>query len=113
MNPAYGAAKGGLPAFTRSLALDLAPERINVNAIASGLIRTPMTIERMDDREKRREEMPNIPWNRPGEPWEIAKLALYLVSEDADCVTRQSFTIDGGLETNWGAGRLTKIEVMD
>jgi glucose 1-dehydrogenase len=48
--------------------------------------------------------MPNIPWNRPGEPREIAKLALYLVSEDADYVTGQSFTIDGGLEMNWGQG---------
>lgn len=104
MNAAYGAAKGGLLTFTRSLALELAPERINVNAIAPGLIRTPMTIKRTDDPEKRREEMPNIPWNRPGEPWEIAKLALYLVSEDADYVTGQSFTIDGGLEMNWGQG---------
>jgi glucose 1-dehydrogenase len=104
MNAAYGAAKGGLLTFTRSLALELAPDRINVNAIAPGLIRTPMTMKRTDDPEKRREEMPNVPWNRPGEPWEVAKLALYLVSEDADYVTGQSFTIDGGLEMNWGQG---------
>jgi glucose 1-dehydrogenase len=104
MNAAYGAAKGGLLTFTRSLALELAPDRINVNAIAPGLIRTPMTVERTDDPEKRREEMPNIPWNRPGEPWEVARLALYLVSEDADYVTGQSFTIDGGLEISWGQG---------
>jgi glucose 1-dehydrogenase len=104
MNAAYGAAKGGLLTFTRSLALELASDRINVNAIAPGLIRTPMTVERTDDPEKRREEMPNIPWNRPGEPWEVARLALYLVSEDADYVTGQSFTIDGGLEMNWGQG---------
>jgi glucose 1-dehydrogenase len=47
-----------------------------VNAIAPGLIGTPMTMKRTDDPEKRREEMPNISWNRPGEPWEIATLAL-------------------------------------
>jgi glucose 1-dehydrogenase len=64
----------------------------------------PMTMKRTDDPGERREEMPNIPWNRPGEPWEIAKFALYLVSEDADYVTGQSFTIDGGLEMNWGQG---------
>ena len=41
---------------------------------------------------------------RPGEPWEVARLALYLASPDADYVTGQSFTIDGGLEMNWGQG---------
>ena len=103
-NAAYGAAKGGLLTFTRSLALELAPLRINVNAIAPGLIRTPMTAKRTEDPEAMKKELPNIPWNRPGEPWEIARLALYLVSEDADYVTGQSFTIDGGLEMNWGQG---------
>ena len=103
-NAAYGAAKGGLLTFTRSLALELAPLRINVNAIAPGLIRTPMTAKRTEDPEKMREELPNIPWNRPGEPWEVARLAVYLASEDSDYVTGQSFTIDGGLEMNWGQG---------
>jgi glucose 1-dehydrogenase len=103
-NAAYGAAKGGLLTLTRSLALELAPMRINVNAIAPGLIRTPMTAQRTEDPEKMAEELPNIPWNRPGEPWEVARLALYLASEDADYVTGQSFTIDGGLEMNWGQG---------
>lgn len=101
---AYGAAKGGLLTFTRSLALELAPLRINVNAIAPGLIRTPMTAKRTEDPAKMKEELPHIPWNRPGEPWEIARLALYLASDDADYVTGQSFTIDGGLEMNWGQG---------
>jgi glucose 1-dehydrogenase len=70
-NAGYGAAKSGLLTFTRSLALEVAPLRINVNAIAPGLIRTPMT----DDPETRAEELPNIPWRRPGEPWEVARLA--------------------------------------
>ena len=103
-NAAYGAAKGGLLTFTRSLALEVAEQRINVNAIAPGLIRTPMTKERTDDPETRRQEMPRIPWHRPGEPWEVARLALYLASTDSDYVTGQSFTIDGGLEMNWGQG---------
>ncbi len=46
----------------------------------------------------------SIPWNRPGEPWEIARLAVHLASDDAGYVTGQTFTIDGGLEMNWGQG---------
>ncbi|HZZ62503.1 MAG TPA: SDR family oxidoreductase [Roseiarcus sp.] len=103
-NAAYGAAKGGLLTFTRSLALEVAAVRINVNAIAPGLIRTPMTMKRTDDPQVRAEELPHIPWRRPGEPWEVARLAVYLASDEADYVTGQSFTIDGGLELNWGQG---------
>jgi glucose 1-dehydrogenase len=103
-NAAYGAAKGGMLTFTRTVALEVAPMRINVNAIAPGLIRTPMTMERTDDPQARAEEMPRIPWRRPGEPWEVARLAVYLASDDSDYVTGQSFTIDGGLEMNWGQG---------
>ena len=101
---AYGAAKGGLLTFTRSLALELAPLRINVNAISPGLIRTPITKARIDDPERMKQELPQIPWNRPGEPEEVAKLAVYLASDDADYVTGQNFTIDGGLEMNCGQG---------
>jgi glucose 1-dehydrogenase len=101
---AYGAAKGGLLTLTRSLALEVAPLRINVNAIAPGLIHTPMTQQRTEDPRKMAEELPQIPWRRPGEPWEVAQLAVYLASNDSDYVTGQSFTIDGGLEMNWGQG---------
>jgi glucose 1-dehydrogenase len=101
-NAAYGAAKGGLRNLTRSLGKPVA--RINVNNIAPGLIHTPMTAARVEDPEKMQEALPRIPWNRPGEPWEIARLAVYLASDDADYVTGQTFTIDGGLEMNWGQG---------
>jgi glucose 1-dehydrogenase len=100
----YGAAKGGLLAFTRSLCLEVAEDRINVNAIAPGLIHTPMTAERVEDPKTMEEELPNIPWRRPGRPEEVARLALYLASDEADYVTGQSFTIDGGLTMNWGQG---------
>ena len=101
---AYGAAKGGLLTFTRSLSLELAPDCINVNAIAPGLIRTPLTQARTDDPATRAKDMPNIPWHRPGKPEEVARLAVYLASADSDYVTGQSMTIDGGLEMNWGQG---------
>lgn len=103
-NAPYGAAKGGLLTLTRSLALEVAPLHINVNAIAPGLIRTPMTAARTEDAQAMAKELPRIPWERPGEPWEVAELALYLASDAADYVTGQSFTIDGGLEMNWGQG---------
>ena len=101
---AYGASKGGLKNLTRTLSLELAKDRINVNAIAPGLIRTPMTARRTEDPEKMQQQLPHIPLRRAGEPWEVARLALYLASDDADYVTGQSFTIDGGLEMNWGQG---------
>ena len=100
----YGAAKGGLLALTRSLALELAAQRINVNAIVPGLIHTPMTAQRLDDPRQREQELPYIPWGRAGKPEEVAELALYLVGPDADYVTGQGFVIDGGLEMNWGQG---------
>jgi glucose 1-dehydrogenase len=103
-NAAYGAAKGGLRNLTRSLALELAPDRINVVNIAPGLVRTPMTQHRIDDPQAQRSISLNIPWRRAAEPWEIGRLAAYLASEDADYITGQTITIDGGLEMNWGQG---------
>jgi len=101
---AYDAAKGGLRMLTRTLALELAPLRINVNNIAPGMIATPMTRKATEDPERLREAERRIPWNRPGEPWEIGRLAAYLASDDADYVTGQSFFIDGGLTLNVGQG---------
>lgn len=57
--------------------------RIIVNAIAPGLIRTPMTTAPTGDPETRAEEMPHIPRHRPGEPWEVARVAFYLASDDS------------------------------
>ncbi|MFC3124266.1 SDR family NAD(P)-dependent oxidoreductase [Pseudoroseomonas globiformis] len=98
----YGMAKAGLGSLARSLALELAEDRINVNNIAPGLIQTPMTAERLEDPEKRAASLKEIPWHRPGQPEEIARLALFLASEDGDYVTGQTWTMDGGLTMNWG-----------
>src|SRR5438105_483215 len=99
---AYGAAKGGLLTFTRSLALELAPLRINVNAIAPGLIRTPMTAKRTENPEKMKAELPRIPWSGRA----MGNRAPCSLSRVGRCRLRygQSFTIDGGLEMNWGQG---------
>lgn len=100
----YNAAKGGLLAWTRGLALELAAQNYRVNAIAPGLTRTPPTQERIDSEEGQAAIKKNIPLGRPATPREIGRLAVYLASADADYVTGQSLTIDGGLEMNWGQG---------
>lgn len=98
----YGMAKAGLGSLTRSLAVELAELRINVNNIAPGMIETPMTQDRLDDPKKREASMKEIPWHRPGQPHEIAQLALFLASDFGDYVTGQTWVIDGGLTMNWG-----------
>ncbi|MBV9537623.1 MAG: glucose 1-dehydrogenase [Acidisphaera sp.] len=98
----YGMAKAGVNSLVRSLSRELAEDRINVNAIAPGLIRTPMTQKRLDDPEQREKSFAAIPWHRAGEPDEIAGLALFLVSDAADYCTGQTFVMDGGLTMNWG-----------
>jgi glucose 1-dehydrogenase len=101
---AYDATKGGLRLLTRTLALEVAPDRITVNNIAPGMILTPMNQEALDDPDKREEKTRHIPWKRAGRPEEVAKLALYLASTDADYVTGSSFFIDGGLRMMMGQG---------
>lgn len=98
----YGMAKAGVNSLVRSLARELAEDKINVNAIAPGLIATPMTQKRLDDPAAREKSMEAIPWRRPGRPEEIAALALFLASDDADYVTGQTWVMDGGLTMNWG-----------
>ena len=98
----YGMAKAGVNSLVRSLSVEVAPDKINVNAVAPGLIATPMTQGRMDDPAAYDKSMQAIPWRREGEPGEIAGVALFLVSDDADYVTGQTWVMDGGLTMNWG-----------
>jgi NAD(P)-dependent dehydrogenase (short-subunit alcohol dehydrogenase family) len=100
---AYAAAKGGIISFTKSLAVELAPCGILANAIAPGCIHTPMSvIDGVDETQtelfkewyvKRRK----IPLARPGEPYEIARVAVFLASEDCSYITGQTIVVDGGL----------------
>lgn len=93
---AYCAAKGGVVNLTREMALDYGPKKINVNAIAPGVIKTAMTKSMLVDKKMADQLLTNIPIGRFGEPEDIAYLALYLASEQSDFVTGQIFTIDGG-----------------
>jgi glucose 1-dehydrogenase len=86
----YAAAKAALGMLTRSLALELGPDRIRVNAVAPGAIATA----RNEEADSLNDE---VPLGRPGEPEEVAGLVSYLVSEEASYVTGASFVIDGGM----------------
>jgi glucose 1-dehydrogenase len=100
----YCASKGALRNLTRCLTLELANDRINVNNIAPGMVKTPMNQPALDDPKVMEEQVQSIPWKRAAEPEEIAKLALYLASSDSDYASGQTFTLDGGLMMNMGQG---------
>lgn len=100
----YCATKGGLRNLTRCLTLELAPDRINVNNIAPGMVLTPMNQPALDDPDVLEEQVQSIPWKRAAEPEEIARLALYLASDASDYASGQTFTLDGGLMMNQGQG---------
>jgi glucose 1-dehydrogenase len=103
-NADYNASKGGIRNFMRTLALELAADNIQVNDIAPGMILTPMNQAAVDDEKVRKEKESHIPMKRAGRPEEIAKLALFLASEDSDYVTGSTFVMDGGLSQSMGQG---------
>ncbi len=100
----YDCSKGGQLNLTRTLALELAPDHINVNSIGPGMVLTPFNQQAIDDPKEREKQVESIPWKRAAEPWEIGRLAVYLVSDDADYVTGATYYIDGGLMQNQGQG---------
>jgi len=91
----YAASKGGLIAFTKSLAREVGPSGVLVNAVAPGPIVTDMLSQELDD-EERRELTGQIPLNRLGTPEEIAAVCVFLLSEQASYINGQVITVDGG-----------------
>jgi glucose 1-dehydrogenase len=93
----YCSAKAGLDNLTRTMAVECGPMKIGVNAIAPGMILTPMNKQAQADPRLLAEAEAHIPWGRAGKAEEVANLAVYLCSEKADYITGSIITIDGGL----------------
>jgi 3-oxoacyl-[acyl-carrier protein] reductase len=93
---AYCAAKAGLVSLTEVTALELGPRRVRVNAVAPGLVVTPLTAPAMDIPGVKESYVDNTPLGRPGEPAEIAALCRFLLSDDAAWITGETIDVNGG-----------------
>lgn len=93
----YAASKAGIIGFTKSLAKEVASYKIRVNAIAPGFIETDM-LKNLKE-EYKSQIIKQIPLGRLGRPEEVAKVAKFLVSDQASYITGQTIIIDGGMST--------------
>jgi NAD(P)-dependent dehydrogenase (short-subunit alcohol dehydrogenase family) len=91
----YAATKGAIVSFTRSLARNLAPKRIRVNAVAPGPVWTPLVVEAFDE-EHLQKFGKDTPLGRAGYPQELAPAYVYLACDDSSYVTGQVIHVNGG-----------------
>ncbi len=92
----YCASKGGIVAMTEALAVELAPYNIRVNAVAPGMIETPMIDQVKQDKASMERLMARVPIGRVGQPEEVSHLVLFLSSSAASYITGSTVVIDGG-----------------
>jgi glucose 1-dehydrogenase len=98
---AYCMSKGALRMMARNLSIELAPLGITINNIAPGAIETPINQKLLNEPKLLGPLLENIPLHRLGKPEDVAGIAAFLASSDADYVTGATFVVDGGLLWNY------------
>jgi glucose 1-dehydrogenase len=93
----YAASKGAIKMFMQSLAQEYGPQKIRVNSICPGAIQTPINTAAWSTPEAYAALMTLIPYNRIGQPQDVANLAVFLASDASDYITGASIFIDGGM----------------
>jgi glucose 1-dehydrogenase len=93
----YAASKGGLMMLMKSLAQEVSSEKIRINSIAPGAIRTPINEDAWSDEESLNKLLELIPYHRVGEPEDVARAAVWLASDESDYVVGTTLFIDGGM----------------
>jgi len=93
----YAASKGGIQMLMKSLAQEVAPQRIRVNSIAPGAIRTPINQDAWDSKEALDRLLTLVPYGRIGEVDDIGRAAVWLASDESDYVVGTTLFVDGGM----------------
>ncbi len=93
----YATSKGGVMMLMKSMAQELAPQKIRVNSIGPGAIQTPINRSAWDTPEALNSLLTLIPYNRIGQPEDIGNLAVWLASDDSDYITGTTVFMDGGM----------------
>lgn len=93
----YAAAKGGMHMLMTSIAQELAPQKIRVNAIAPGAIKTDINRQAWEDPQAREELLKLIPYGRAGEVEDVARSVVWLASDEAEYITGATIPVDGGM----------------
>ncbi len=93
----YASSKGGIKLLMESLAQEVAPQRIRVNGVAPGAIRTPINTSAWDTKEAYARLMTLVPYGRIGEPQDVARAVVWLASDHSDYVVGTTLYVDGGM----------------
>ncbi len=93
----YSTYKAAIPGFSRAIAKEMATQGVTVNCISPGVIRTPPMAQFMDDPDMGKAYLNRTPMGRPGQPEDIANMAVFLSSEEGNFITGQDYSVDGGM----------------